>query len=101
MAKLLALSPSVRIKVHFYEFLVPASFASYNLGIPVNFAFLVPPVSLANLDSSFDFASLYISSIIPVFNTYFMSFSLRTHLDPKRDCFKVKVSLVCESNAGF
>lgn len=101
MAKLLALSPSVKIKVHFYEFLVPASFASYSLGIPVSLAFFAPPVSLASFDNSFDFASLYISSIMPVFNTYLINFSLRVHLDPNKDCFKVKVYFVCESNAGF
>jgi hypothetical protein len=56
IAKLLALSPYVRIKVHFSEFLVPASFASSSFGIPVSFAFFPPPVILASLESSLFFA---------------------------------------------
>jgi hypothetical protein len=60
MAKLLALSPSVKINVHLSEFFVPASLASYSLGIPVSLAFLPPPVILANLESSLFLASLYI-----------------------------------------
>ena len=94
MAKLLALSPYVKIKVHLSELRVPASFASSSLGMPVNFDFLAPPVILANLESYLCFASLYISSTIPVLRRSFMNFSLRSHFDPNKDCFKVKVYLV-------
>lgn len=42
MASDLAESPSVIINVHYSAYLVPASLASSNLGIPSNLLFLVP-----------------------------------------------------------
>lgn len=82
IAKLLALSPSVRMRVHLSEFLVPASFASYNFGMPVILAFFAPPVILASFASSLLRASLKISSTTPVFKIYFIIFSVRVHLEP-------------------
>jgi hypothetical protein len=60
IAKLFALSPYVKIKVHFYEFLVPASLASSNFGIPTNLDFFCPPVIFASLLNYFALASLKI-----------------------------------------
>ncbi len=56
MAKVLAESPSVRIKVQFYAFLVPASLASSNLTIPKIRVDFVPFSLLAILLNNFDLA---------------------------------------------
>jgi len=56
MAKVLAESPSVRIKVQFYAFLVPASLASSNLTNPKIRVDFVPFSLLAILLNNFDLA---------------------------------------------
>ena len=75
MAKDLALSPSVRIRVQSFDLVPPASFASYNFGIPVNLLFLVPAVVLANFVNYFALAKLITVSTIPSFKNYFIIFS--------------------------
>jgi hypothetical protein len=81
--------------------LLPASFASYNFGMPWTLCFLPPPVILANLLNYLAFASLNISSTIPDLSIYLIILSLKIHSDPNYDAFNFNVSFVCESNVGL
>jgi hypothetical protein len=65
----------VRIKVQSFDLLPPASFASYNFGIPVSLDFLVPAVVLANFVSYLAFARFITVSTIPSFKNYLIIFS--------------------------
>mmetsp|Transcript_20139 Transcript_20139/g.60296 ORF Transcript_20139/g.60296 Transcript_20139/m.60296 type:complete len:231 (-) Transcript_20139:857-1549(-) len=102
-AKDLALSPSVKINVQSWEFFPPASLASSNFGTPrTRCWFFVPPFSCLPMSTfCFALAQSKMRSTTPLFNTDFMVFSERSQVEPNLDCFVVKVSFVCESNAGF
>ena len=103
MAKLLAESPSVKIKVHLSEFLVPAKLASSNFSIPNNLTdFLVLLFNFFNaFSSSLVLAYLKHLSIIPEFVICFKNFSLNSNELPNSFIFIVKVYFVCELKAGF
>mmetsp|Transcript_99948 Transcript_99948/g.279986 ORF Transcript_99948/g.279986 Transcript_99948/m.279986 type:complete len:250 (+) Transcript_99948:2135-2884(+) len=102
-ASALAESPSVRIKVHAAEPLPPASLASSSFGTPrTRCWFFVPPFNWRPRSTfCFALAQSRIISTMPLFRTLRMVFSEISHEDPNLDCFVVKVSLVCESKAGF
>ena len=101
-ARLLAESPSVRIIVHYSAFLVPASLASSSFGIPNSLAFLPAGFSdLANLASSLALAMLRIDSTTPDAKISLRNFSVNSILLPKSEALVFRVSLVCESKAGF
>mmetsp|Transcript_62238 Transcript_62238/g.185401 ORF Transcript_62238/g.185401 Transcript_62238/m.185401 type:complete len:213 (-) Transcript_62238:989-1627(-) len=103
-----ALSPSVRISVHSAPSRPPARLASSSFGMPRRrFAFFpVPDLStfivLPRSISSFALAHWSTMSTMPVdFRTLLMKASLMSHFDPNFCCFRVMVSLVWESKAGF
>mmetsp|Transcript_3117 Transcript_3117/g.7422 ORF Transcript_3117/g.7422 Transcript_3117/m.7422 type:complete len:262 (-) Transcript_3117:821-1606(-) len=96
-------SPSVRIRVHSAECLPPASLASSSLGTPITrvtlavllFSFL--PMSICSLA----LAQFSTKSTMPLAITFLMVPSESSHVDPNLLVLEVKVSLVCESKAGF
>mmetsp|Transcript_79803 Transcript_79803/g.258133 ORF Transcript_79803/g.258133 Transcript_79803/m.258133 type:complete len:227 (+) Transcript_79803:2201-2881(+) len=99
----LAESPSVKISVHSCEFAPPASFASSSFGMPdTRIWFLLAPLSCRPMSTfCFALAQSKIISTTPLFSTAFIVFSESSHTEPNFDCLVVKVSLVCESKAGF
>jgi len=77
-------------------------FASSSLGMPSSLDFFLPgPRVLASFASSLAFATLTILSIIPEASISLRNFSLKVQVDPKLEGLVVRVSLVCESKAGF
>mmetsp|Transcript_128760 Transcript_128760/g.400609 ORF Transcript_128760/g.400609 Transcript_128760/m.400609 type:complete len:224 (-) Transcript_128760:899-1570(-) len=102
-AKLLALSPSVRMSVHSCANLPPASFASSSLGMP-KMRFPRPPL-LAFLSIRtviFACASMTTALTMSVFSKISSMKLLGTLQQlPKLDCLSVICSFVCELKAGF
>mmetsp|Transcript_62239 Transcript_62239/g.185407 ORF Transcript_62239/g.185407 Transcript_62239/m.185407 type:complete len:226 (-) Transcript_62239:911-1588(-) len=102
-ARLLALSPSVRMRVHSEARLPPASFASSSLGMPRT-RFPRPPL-LAFLSICaviLAWASEITALTMSVFSkTSSMKLLGTLQQLPKLDCFSVICSLVCELKAGF
>jgi len=95
----LAESPSVKIRVHDSECLVPANLASSNFGTFIIVHFF-PSVFLFIIDCSFSLENCNISSAIPVCNIFFNVFSPRVYLDPKSDALFVRYSFVWLLNCG-
>ena len=101
MARDLAESPSVKIKVQYSEFFVPASLASSSFGIPSNLDFFWPVKVFAILACSFALACRTIWFMMLVLSRSLINFSEISNELPKFEDFVVRVSLVWESNAGF
>ena len=93
-------SPSVRIRVHWSDFFVPAQLASSNFGTIILFFFL-PSVFFRSLLSFLELASR-ILSINSLFEQIFLIYFADSNgLEPNLLCDVIHLSLVCESNEGF
>mmetsp|Transcript_100219 Transcript_100219/g.251281 ORF Transcript_100219/g.251281 Transcript_100219/m.251281 type:complete len:204 (+) Transcript_100219:62-673(+) len=102
-AKALALSPSVKMRVHWPAFLPPASFASSSLGMPSTRLPLAPLFALLSICAViFACASEITAFKMSVFSkTSSMNALLMLHVLPKLDTFNVICSFVWELKAGF
>mmetsp|Transcript_1785 Transcript_1785/g.3892 ORF Transcript_1785/g.3892 Transcript_1785/m.3892 type:complete len:207 (+) Transcript_1785:26-646(+) len=102
-AKALAESPSVKMSVHSLEFLPPAQLASSSLGMPSTRRELpLPALNCLEMSTfSFTLTQSRMASTTPLFNTCLRILSGISQLDPNMDGFKVSVSFVWESKAGF
>mmetsp|Transcript_89223 Transcript_89223/g.191411 ORF Transcript_89223/g.191411 Transcript_89223/m.191411 type:complete len:214 (-) Transcript_89223:46-687(-) len=101
-AKALALSPSVRMRVHSSEPFPPAQLASSSLGTPVIRSERPVPFTFFFMSmDSLAFAHCNTMSTIPVLSTFLIAPSETSHLEPNLPALRVMVSLVCESKVGF
>ena len=103
MAKHLAESPSVNIRVHFSKSFVPAKFASSNFSIPKSLDdfFTVDERALCNFILALALPYSIILVTIFDFKISLINFSFMIHSEPKFDTLDVNVSFVCESKEGF
>ena len=90
----------MRMRVQCSELRPPASLASSSFGMPVSRVAFLPSdffISLLCLNE----AQERICSTMPLFIICLMTLSLDSYLLPKLEARVLRVSLVCESNAGF
>lgn len=100
-AKVLAESPSVKIKVQSNEFLVPASLASSNLAMPFNLLVFLPVCLPFNCWSALNLDQANTDSTIPHFSNCLLNLSVKVHLEPNLPICNVIISFVCESKVGL
>uniref|UniRef100_A0A6G5A4I2 Secreted protein n=1 Tax=Rhipicephalus microplus TaxID=6941 RepID=A0A6G5A4I2_RHIMP len=100
-AKLLAESPSVRMRVQSTELRVPASLASSNLGIPLSLECFLAEHFWPSCFWALKFTHDMTASTTPHLRTWLWNLSLSSHLEPNFLACRVMFSLVWESNVGF